>query len=215
MTKGKFSRAKSMNEANPGSGDELVMEGIGDAIGSVTQLAGSFGSILKDTKLSSVDKMSERGTITHTRNLGGKTMNMATAGANVGKTFGTTGMLVGGAIGAIGGFFGALKEGRFQMGLAMKNVRPEDTFAKQQQMAKNGLNVKSSKDIEVEKDEIVLRKIGNSFKKVADFKGGKSHIEGGEQYEASEGDIIIPGKERNKINLLLPTLKLSYLIYEL
>ena len=211
MTKGKFSRAKSMNEANPGSGDELVMEGIGDAIGSVTQLAGSFGSILKDTKLSSVDKMSERGTITHTRNLGGKTMNMATAGANVGKTFGTTGMLVGGAIGAIGGFFGALKdkkptmaeqalqEGRFQMGLAMKNVRPEDTFAKQQQMAKNGLNVKSSKDIEVEKDEIVLRKIGNSFKKVADFKGGKSHIEGGEQYEASEGDIIIPGKERNKV----------------
>jgi hypothetical protein len=60
-------------------------------------------------------------------------------------------------------------------------------------------NMAGSKQIEVEKDEMVFRKSGNRFVKVADFKGGKTHEKGGEPYIAMDGDIIFPGKDRGKV----------------
>lgn len=55
------------------------------------------------------------------------------------------------------------------------------------------------KPIEVEKDELVFSRSGKNYKLKADFKGGKTHEEGGEPYIASEGDVIYPGKHRGKV----------------
>jgi hypothetical protein len=55
------------------------------------------------------------------------------------------------------------------------------------------------KPIEVEKDELVFSRSGKNYKLKADFKGGKTHEEGGEPYTASEGDVIYPGKHRSKV----------------
>ncbi len=53
---------------------------------------------------------------------------------------------------------------------------------------------------EVERDEIVLRKDADGkFTKVADFKGGKTHAQGGEDYVVQPGDIVFPGKKRRTI----------------
>lgn len=64
--------------------------------------------------------------------------------------------------------------------------------------------VSQSIPIEVEKDELVFRldKMGNP-KLIADFKGGKNHYQGGEQFVAQEGDIIFPGKKRDEIKKLI------------
>lgn len=55
------------------------------------------------------------------------------------------------------------------------------------------------KPIEVEKDELVFSRSGKNYKLKADFKGGKTHAQGGEPFTASEGDVIYPGKHRSKI----------------
>lgn len=53
---------------------------------------------------------------------------------------------------------------------------------------------------EVEKDELVLRKNAlGKYTLVADFSGGKTHAQGGEDYVVKEGDIVFPGKKRDKI----------------
>lgn len=53
-----------------------------------------------------------------------------------------------------------------------------------------------TKPIEVEKDELVFDRDWNLK---ADFKGGKSHSQGGEDYVAVDGDIIFPGKQREEV----------------
>ena len=60
-----------------------------------------------------------------------------------------------------------------------------------------------TKDIEVEKDELMFRKIGGKWKLIADFNGGKTHEAGGEDVTAQEGDIIFPGAKRDKLVKLL------------
>lgn len=63
-------------------------------------------------------------------------------------------------------------------------------------------SVKDKALIEVEKDELIFRKNGNSpYKLVGDMIGGKTHEQGGEKVVAKEGDVIFPGKDRN---LVLP-----------
>lgn len=57
--------------------------------------------------------------------------------------------------------------------------------------------------VEVEKDELIFRKFGPNYRLIADFKGGKRHDSGGEDYIAKVGDIIFPGKKRNKIKKLI------------
>lgn len=59
--------------------------------------------------------------------------------------------------------------------------------------------VTKSKAIEVERDELVFRKVGGRFKLKADFKGGKSHARGGEDYVVQQGDVIFPGVMRDKV----------------
>ena len=60
-------------------------------------------------------------------------------------------------------------------------------------------SINNKKQIEVERDEIVMAKQGNKFIPKADFKGGKLHSEGGEPYLATEGDIIYPSKMRSEV----------------
>jgi hypothetical protein len=59
---------------------------------------------------------------------------------------------------------------------------------------------KSIKPIEVEKDELIFEKDkSNKYKLIADFKGGKTHEQGGEPFAAKEGQIIFPGKMRSEV----------------
>lgn len=60
--------------------------------------------------------------------------------------------------------------------------------------------IANTKQVEVERDEVVMRKNANGgYSMVADFKGGKTHTQGGEPYVASEGEVIFPGKHRKKV----------------
>ena len=72
-------------------------------------------------------------------------------------------------------------------------------------MAKNGMKYTPKKKIEVEKDEMIFRKDPNTGKTmlVADFKGGDTHREGGEDFIAQQGDTIFPGKTRDEIKSLV------------
>jgi hypothetical protein len=66
--------------------------------------------------------------------------------------------------------------------------------------AEDGLNnIEEKKPIEVEKDELIFKKVGGRYKLKADFQGGKTHEQGGEPYTAQEGDVIYPGKQRAKV----------------
>lgn len=204
------------NKNSAGSGTDMIGSAIADGVGQIVSIGGAVSDNVKDINMSAQEKMDDRGNITHNANVGGKTLDMGLKGMELG---GTIGGPIGAGIGAIAGAQAGLVMGlmdkapdqndmidaeeRYQLGLQMKTIGAENTFAKQQLMAKDGMNVGESKQIEVEKDEIVLRKIGNSYKKVADFKGGKSHIQGGEQYVAAEGDVIFPGKDRGKVTRAL------------
>jgi hypothetical protein len=183
-------------------------------------LATAAAPMLKSIKTNKLDRMGEKGNLTHKVNTVGNITSMASAGAKAGAMFGP----IGGAIGAIGGAqIGAIaslidgkkqptmadmvaERNKFNVNQQTQSIASNDTFAQQGQAAAKGLkDVSNAKQIEVEKNEIVLRKTGNSFKKVADFKGGKSHAQGGEDYVASEGDIIIPGKKRLAVDKALRT----------
>jgi hypothetical protein len=66
-------------------------------------------------------------------------------------------------------------------------------------IAEDGLIVPNQSLIEVEKNELIFRKVGSKTKLIADFQNGKLHNEGGEDYVAQEGDIIMPKAKRKKI----------------
>jgi hypothetical protein len=71
--------------------------------------------------------------------------------------------------------------------------------------AKYGLKNAPKEKIEVEKDEMIFRKDPKNGRTmlVADFKGGQPHSKGGEDFLAQDGDVIYPGKMRDKIKSLV------------
>ena len=53
--------------------------------------------------------------------------------------------------------------------------------------------------VEVEKDEMLFRKVNGRYMLVADFNGGLTHEEGGIDTTVLEGDVIFPGSKRKEI----------------
>lgn len=166
------------------------------------------------------ERMNEKGELTHKVNTGANILSMGSTGAEVGASFGPGGALIGAGAGVLTGLVGSIldsnnqptlddranKKKRFNMEMHTKTIRSNDTLPQQVQAAAKGVkSIPNTKIIEVERDEIVLRKNGKAFKKVADFKGGKLHAQGGEKYVASEDDIIIPKKKRLAVNQALRT----------
>lgn len=188
--------------------------------GNAMDFFGKGMEMMSDVNLSTKERMDERGSVTHDVDWAGNVGGMAVSGAMLGGSIVPGwGHVIGAGVGLIAGTTASVIDSdrqpdakdirrageSFDLGNMMKTMRGEDTFAVQQTMtAEDGLNVEGeTKQIEVEQDELVLRKTGRAFKKVADFKGGKPHEMGGEQYVAQEGDIIIPGKDRLKVNRML------------
>ena len=188
-----------------------------DSTDVVAGIAGAYGAVGQiSNNLKSANTMDERGNPLGEVNGMSNTLAGAGAGAKLGSVLGPKGAVIGAAVGGLYGGVSSLfadtpstddmtfKENQFQMGKHVGSMLPEDAFAKQQLMAKDGMDVQGgNKEIEVERDEIVLRKRGKSFVKVADFKGAKTHEQGGVDYEAKKGDVIMPGKHRNKVNSML------------
>ena len=175
---------------------------IGSAVSGGLSLAGDLVDVL--------DQRSDG-----TKSVGGGALKGAAAGAAAGTAFGPIGTavggVVGGAVGAIGTALGnkkALKaqedlEYKQQQARSLSNFQPAQNT--QSQIYETGTYAANmTKPVEVERDELVLRK--NSLGKysvVADFKGGKTHEQGGEDYILKEGDVVFPGKKRDKIMKLL------------
>lgn len=190
----------------------------GDFIDGGMQLLAATAPIVKSMRTDTAERMNDKGATTHTVNTGANVVSMASTGAKVGAMFGPLGAGIGAGAGALAGGIMSIidknkqptigemtaRRNNFNMQQMTKSIASNDTFVQQQQAAANGLNdVTNTKQIEVEKDEIVLRKVGKVFKKIADFKKGKPHSMGGEQYMAQEGDIIFPGKKRNAVTQAL------------
>jgi hypothetical protein len=199
-----------------GGGGDPVSAGIDSVVG----LATTFAPMVDSMNTGKAERMDKKGTTTHDVSVGGNAVQGAMAGAKAGKMFGPWGAAIGGAVGGAGGAIMGMIDlnnqptfadnmntrNKFDMGLQIGNISANDTQPQQAQAAKNGMKyVNGTKEIEVEKDEIVLRKSGNTFSKKADFTGGKSHMQGGEDYIAEEGDIIMPGKKRLQVNKALRT----------
>lgn len=199
--------------------EESKFKFVGDSSSVMDAAASTYGSIAKvGSNLKAVGDTDEKGNQVGKADWVGNTMAAGEAGGKIGDMFGPVGGAIGRGVGMATGAIATAfakppsqdemltKRAHYDLGTAMQAQRSEDTFAKQQLMAKDGMNVEgAAKQIEVERDEVVLRKVGKQFKKVADFKGGKPHSMGGEQYVASEGDIIFPGKDRKKIEVLMKT----------
>lgn len=210
----KDSAKKPKSPTVPGA----LMGKIGGATGAAIGQIGAVSDVWGNISMSPDSRMNEEGEITHKVNTGANTLKMASSGASIGSAFGPWGTVIGGAAGAITGLAGSIignnnepsiedrlqRKNTFEMGQFTKRILSEDAIAKQQLMAEDGMDVQGgTKQIEVEKDELVLRKIGKMFRIVADFKGGDSHANGGEQYVAQQGDVIFPGKDRSKIKRMV------------
>lgn len=138
----------------------------------------------------------------------------AAAGASVGGSWGAAvGGVLGGATSAISSITGnkkidnAIKEENHHKAMIRSQSQFQPTQNTQSPIYENGTYAsKMTEPVEVEKDEVVLRKgIDGLYKLVADFKGGKSHEKGGEDYILKEGDVVFPGKKRDKIMKSLET----------
>jgi len=179
---------------------------VGDVMSGGAQLA----SVFKGGG-STAERMDERGNTTHDPQVGQKALTGVGAGASIGKNFGPWGAAIGGVAGGLTGLISGLfdkknqptsaekiaKNNNFLTEQSTKNLLPESAFGQSMKL-RDGMSMENPghKMVEVEADELVLRKVGNRYKKVADFVGGKSHEQGGEPYVAKEGDIIVPGKNR-------------------
>lgn len=77
--------------------------------------------------------------------------------------------------------------------------------SKRLKIAQSGLDISATDTVpvEVERNEMLFRKINGKFKLVADFKNGATHEAGGIDIEAQEGDVIIPGNKRGDILKIL------------
>jgi hypothetical protein len=222
MSKASRNRQRAQRKSDR-AGKRAARDGGTDMAGlasGVLGAVGTFGPMVQDIGKDTAARMDERGVITHDADVGGKTMGGAQAGLAIGQNFGPVGAAIGAAGGAILGLTAGLIDkgnqpdiadimktnNEFNMQQQVAGIQANDTLPVQAPAAKNGLNdITGMKKIEVEKDEIVLRKSGNAFQKVADFKGGKTHDQGGEPYVAAEGDVIFPGKKRLAVNKALRT----------
>lgn len=143
----------------------------------------------------------------------GSTNQVAQSALSLGQTGFTVGGPIGAGVGALaGGALGLLQKS--QQDKANREAEAQNVYIGNSRLY-NGTDVSeyqntqefangteatnTTKQIEVEKDELIFRKVGNTFKLKADFVGGKSHTKGGENYVASDGDIIFPGKMRSKV----------------
>ena len=70
-------------------------------------------------------------------------------------------------------------------------------------IAEDGLVAPHESLIEVEKNELVFRRKDNKVKLIADFQAGKRHDQGGEDYVAQEGDIVIPKTKRKLVQKMM------------
>lgn len=58
---------------------------------------------------------------------------------------------------------------------------------------------KGTKEIEIEGDEVHMKKVGGKYKLKGDYKGGPSHEEGGIPIVAEAGDVIFPSHKRPEV----------------
>lgn len=143
--------------------------------------------------------------------IAGGAMNVGGAAAAGFATAGPAGAIVGGLGAVLGEVFKRQEEkeqdriakGKYSKasveGLQHMILDPSQRI-EQATQAKKGVYATGTEEIEVEKDELVFSKgITGKYQLRADFKGGKTHNQGGEDYEAQEGDVIFPGKDRKKV----------------
>lgn len=179
------------------------------------EILGSFYSGAGDIIGEGIDILDQKSD--GTSSVGGAIAKGAGAGAAVGAMAGPIGAAVGGVIGgAVSGIGTALKNKKIKA--ANKELEDKKAIARTSGAIQVATNTQApmyefgtaaaemSQPVEVEKDELVLRKnpLGK-FKVVADFKGGKSHEQGGEDYVLKEGDIVFPGKKRKQIRDFVST----------
>ena len=141
--------------------------------------------------------------------IAGTAIQGAGTGAMIGSIVPGVGTAVGAAVGgAIGAGVGAIQHSKAEKERVKAEAAQEAQALVdrtipgviQSNIYKKGTSgISKSKHIEVERDEIVLRKSGKAYSMVADFRGGKNHSQGGESYKASEGDVIFPAKDRDEI----------------
>lgn len=145
----------------------------------------------------------------------GAGLSGAATGASMGKLLGPKGMAVGAVLGATVGAIGASRRNKRieeanrkaveeeQAALNMRNMQVATNT--QAPMYQEGTPAAAiSGPVEVERDEIVMRKNAlGKYSVVADFVGGKTHNQGGELFDIREGDVVFPGDKRKKIKSLL------------
>lgn len=207
------------------NGQAIMADTFGDKVNSgeffsdALQTSSATASTLSRVKTSTGDRMDERGNVTNDTTPVANTVSMGLEGYKYG---GIWGGIIASAASLPANIVDAMRQptddekltrrNSFEAGVEVNAIAPEATFSQTQNMAgmdpnikiaREGLEVSGEKPVEVERDEIVLRKNGKSFRQVADFRGGKTHEQGGEDYQASEGDIIIPGKHRGKVKRLM------------
>ena len=142
------------------------------------------------------------------KSVGGAALTGAASGAAMGSVAGPLGTAIGGVVGGISAALGNKKIDKKLAEQAAKDAEAKKLAMFQpmkntqaNMYAKGTAGAVNNKPVEVEKDELVLRKgTDGSFTKVADFKGGKTHEQGGEPYLLRAGDIVFPGKKRELIN---------------
>lgn len=140
----------------------------------------------------------------------------AGAGVAGGAVAGPAGMIAGGAAGLATGLAKVLggnkaEQEQYDADLALWKGQKQDVLqgnildsnqltTQFNQIAKAGVYATGTEEIEVEKNELIFTKTATGkYVLKADFKDGKTHNKGGEDYQAADGDIIFPGKDRTKV----------------
>lgn len=146
------------------------------------------------------------------KSVAGSALSGVASGAGAGFAVGgPIGAAIGGgvmgAVGVVGSIMGNKAAERKAERLRLEAERKEalshfapaqNTQTAMYEFGTSGANM--TKPVEVEKDEVVLRKNAlGKFTLKADFKGGKSHSKGGEDYVLEQGDIVFPGSKRSSI----------------
>lgn len=171
-----------------------------DTIGGVAQGASILGDVV-----GTVSKDDNAKTV---GNILSGTGSMAAAGASIG---GPVGAAVGGGLGLATSIISSVrdkeakKEADKAAAVSYKVNQTKSKMAPapntQADMYEFGtMAANADKPVEVERNEIVMRKNDlGKFEIKADFKGGKSHEQGGEDYQLQEGDVVFPGNKRKTI----------------
>ncbi|WP_428743153.1 hypothetical protein [Tenacibaculum sp.] len=176
--------------------EEAFQNKVGMATGGISLASDITGAFLEKEK----DKDIAKGI--------GTAATMAGQGAAIGGPWGAA---IGGALGLGAGIYNVItgeKERKARDEKMVKDDAMLQTLSKisptintQAEMYEDGTYAAAeTKPVEVEKDELVVRKntLGKYYV-VADFKGGKTHNQGGEDFNIQEGDVVFPGKKRSTI----------------